>query len=111
MDSESDNRHREASKAPKSLVPTGSVDEVLFTGLAGGKSLTLFQSLGLMIIGIAVAIGVGALIIAGELHLEATFDRDFGQLFVGGALVLWGLTMLVFGSVGVVKIVWKRRRT
>jgi hypothetical protein len=101
----SDNRHD--SKAPKRLVPTGSVDEVLLTGSTGSKSLTLFQSIGLTITGLGVALGVGAMLIASELHLESTFDRDYGQLFVGGVFLLWGIVMFVFGFVGVAKIARK----
>jgi hypothetical protein len=110
MTSQQGERSRDSLKASKRLVPTGSVDEVLFTGSTGGKSLTLFQSVGLMIAGLGVALGVGAMLIAGEIHLEATFDRDYGQLFVGGAFLLWGLAMLVFGLVGVFKIIAKRKQ-
>jgi hypothetical protein len=110
MTSQQDERYRDSPKAPKRLVPTGSVDEVLFTGSTGGKSLTLLQAVGLMITGLGVALGVGAVLIAGELHLESTFDRDYGQLFAGGAFLLWGIAMLVFGFVGVVKIIRKRKQ-
>lgn len=105
-----DQRYRHASKAQKRLVPTGSVDEILFTGSTAGKNLTLFQSIGLMITGLGVALGVGLMLIASELHQESTFDRDFGQLFVGAAFFLWGIAMLVFGTVGIVKIVRKGTR-
>ena len=111
MTSQQDERSGHSLEASKLLVPTGSVDEVLLTGSTGGKSLTLIQSVGLMITGIGVALGVGAIIIAGEINLEATFDRDYGQLIVGGAFLLWGLVMLVFGLVGVLKIISRRRQT
>jgi hypothetical protein len=110
MTVQQDERSRNSLKASKRLVPTGSVDEVLFTGSTGGKSLTLFQSVGLIIAGLGVALGVGAMLIAGEIRLEATFDRDYGQLFVGGAFLLWGLAMLIFGLVSVFKIIARRKQ-
>lgn len=111
MTPQQDDRSRDSLKIPKRLVPTGSVDEVLLTGSTGGKSLTLFQSVGLMITGLGVALGIGLMVIASELHLESTFDRDFGQLFVGVGFIFWGIAMFVFGVVGVVKIIHKRKQT
>ncbi len=111
MTSQQHERSRHSLEVSKQLVPTVSVDKVLLTGSTGGKGLTLFQSVGLMIAGLGIALGVGAMIIAGEIHLEATFDRDYGQLFVGGAFLLWGLAMLLFGLVGIFKIIARKRRT
>jgi hypothetical protein len=45
--------------APR-LVPTGSVDKVLLTGR---KNLTLFQSVGLAVVGLAFALGIGVLVL------------------------------------------------
>ena len=101
---------RRAPKEPKRLVPTGLIDEVLFTGSTGGKSLTVFQSIGLMITGLGVGLGFGALLIVIELHEESTFERNYVFLFIGGAFLLWGVAMLVFGIVGAAKIVRRRRR-
>ena len=102
-------KRRNIPKTPKPLVPTGSVDEVMLTGSTRGQSLTLFQSVGLMITGLGVALGVGAISIASEFHLEKTFNRNFGQLFGGGVFVLWGVAMIAFGILGVLKIVRKRK--
>ncbi len=109
MTSEPHEKHRHYSKPQKRLVPTGSVDEVLLTGSTAGKSLTLFQSVGLIITGLGVGLGIGAMLIASELHLEATFNRNYGQLFCGSVFVLWGIAMVVFGVVGVVKIARNRK--
>jgi len=89
-------------------VSTGSVDEVLLTGKAGRKTLTLFQSVGLIVAGLAVALGVGASLLIIEVGQEKTFDRNYGELFVGGVFALWGVAMMIFGLVGIAKIASKK---
>jgi hypothetical protein len=49
---------------PKPLIPTGSVDRILFLG---GKQLTVFQSVGLVVIGVCVAVAIGGSILVNEL--------------------------------------------
>ena len=110
MTSKPARKDRYASRFPKRFFPTGSVDQVLLTGSTGSRSLTLFESIGLILTGLGIALGVGFALIVGELHFEAIFDRDFGQLFVGGAFLLWGVAILSFGIVGVAKAVRRRKR-
>jgi hypothetical protein len=62
-----------------------------------------------MVTGLGVALGVGAILIASELHQESTFGRGYGQLFVRGVCSLWGIAMVVFGVIGVVKIARKKK--
>jgi hypothetical protein len=44
--------------APR-LVPTGNVDEVLLTGKSHGKEPSLFQSIGLALLGLRFVISLG----------------------------------------------------
>jgi hypothetical protein len=109
MTSAGNERREQYSKASKPLFSKGSVDEVLLTGSTAGKSLTLFQSIALMITGLGVGLGVGTVLITSELHLESTFDRNYGQLFIGCVFVLWGIAMLLYGFAGAAKLVHKRK--
>jgi hypothetical protein len=85
---------------PPKLLPVGSVNRVL---LLGGKNLTMFQSFGLMFIGVCVA-GTGGSFLVGEFrsgageHLDAIyFLLAFSLLFT------WGLIMFFNGVRGVVR--------
>jgi hypothetical protein len=86
--------------------PTGSFDRVL---LRGGKNLTMFQSVGLAIFGLCVALGVGVPVLVNEFSWESTFGRmgyryrDFSSLFFGIATILWGLAMITNGLLGIAR--------
>jgi type IV secretory pathway TrbL component len=103
-----DQAQRSFHKVPK-LVPAGSVNRVL---LIGGKNLTMFQSVGLMFIGVCVAAGVGGLLFVAEFGFEAkSGDHTYAiyLLLAGSALVLWGLVMFINGLRGVVRRIWRRK--
>jgi hypothetical protein len=97
-------RHHTAH-TPK-FQPTGSFTRVLLTG---GKNLTMFQSVGLAIFGVCVALGVGVPALVIEFSWESTFGRmgyryrDVSMLFFGIATILWGLTMITNGLLGVAR--------
>lgn len=82
-------------EAPPKLVPAATVNRVL---LLGGKNLTVFQSLGLMFIGLCVAGIGGSLVHAFGGQLEAIYFLGAGVL-----LILWGLVMFVNGVLGVTR--------
>jgi hypothetical protein len=84
------------AKSSPNLVPTGSVNKVL---LVGGKNLTLFQSVGLLVFAV-LGLGVGTAML-----------RIDGVWFVlwGFAMSLWGLVMLFNGSRGVIRAYSKKR--
>ena len=94
------------------LVPTGNVDEVLLTGKSKGKDLTLFQAIGLTILGLGVVLGIGVSAIAGEFILQSNFKRtglpytkDLREIVIGGLMILLGGVWTVIGLVGVAKAV------
>jgi len=92
------------------LVPAGSVNRVL---MVGGKNLTTFQSLGLTLIGLCVAGGIGAPILVSE-HLfgkEGDHSEVFLLLLGAALIVLWGIAMVVNGLRGVVRNIGRRRTT
>ncbi len=80
--------------SPPRLVPTGSLDKVLLTG---GKNLSVFQSVGLLVFAV-LGLGVGILLV-----------RVDGVWFVmwGCALSLWGLVMLFNGSKALIRAIQK----
>jgi len=61
--------------SPPRLVPTGNVDEVLFTGKSRGKSLTLFQSVGLAIFGVCFVLGIGIPAIVFEFQFQSELHK------------------------------------
>jgi len=95
MSSTSDKRHH----APR-LVPTGNVDDVLLNGKSHGKNLSLFQSLGLTIIGACFFV-TGILVIIAELFFRTALFRSFINLStilfgvgigqIGGGWIVLGL--------------------
>jgi hypothetical protein len=103
--------HHDAQKPPR-LVPTGSFDKVLLTG---GKNLTTFQSVALIITGFGVALGAGVPIIVMEHHWESEFARygysgNSADKIVGSVIILWGIFMIFNGSRGIVRQILKRSR-
>jgi hypothetical protein len=93
------NRQHGVERPPK-LLPAGSVNRIL---LLGGKNLTIFQSVGLLFIGICVAAIGGSFPLAefrsgGGDHL---FAIEF--LLAGALLFLWGSVMIFNGARGIVK--------
>jgi hypothetical protein len=91
---ENERRANRQSLPPK-LVPTGSVDRVL---LVGGKSLTLFQSIGVLVFAVlSLGIGVPMLRIGG-----VWFD------LWGFAMSLWGLVMLFNGCKGIIRAILRK---
>jgi hypothetical protein len=70
------------------------------------EALTIFQSIGLIFIGLCVAGGVGGLIfVAGFGFGVGAGDHSYAfyLLFFACAMVLWGLVMVVNGILGVVR--------
>jgi hypothetical protein len=94
------------------LVPTGSVDKVLLTG---GRNLTLFQSVGLVVIGLGVALGAGVPILLNEIYLESRlarygYHRSLSMMVLGSAFILWGAVMIFNGLLGIARRIWKRNQ-
>ena len=85
------------------FISLGSIDRVVLTG---GPNLTLFQCIGLVVIGLCVALGVGVPLIVGEIHLESTFGRQPAGLVLGASFVLLGLLIVSNG----VRALLKKRR-
>jgi hypothetical protein len=86
---------------PPKLLPAGSVNRVL---LIGGKNLTMFQSIGLIFMGLCFAGTGGSLVHALGGRLDAIYF-----LVPGVLLVLWGLVMFVNGVLGVTRRLRKVR--
>jgi hypothetical protein len=100
-----DRRDSSRYRHPPRLVPTGSVDKVLLTG---GKNLTLFQSVGLVVIGLGVALGAGVPILMYELYFESKFARygysgSLSDRVIACAIILWGAVMLFNGLLGIAR--------
>ena len=91
------------------LAPTGSVDEVLFTGKRNGKNLTLLQSVGLAVWGLCVVLGVGVPSIVGEFSYT-WFAPDWRAVLFGGVLSLAGAVWMVIGIASAIKAVRARNR-
>jgi hypothetical protein len=94
-----DERQHGLDRPPK-LLPAGSVNRVL---LIGAKNLTIFQSVGLMFIGV-VAGGVGGLFLVGEFGFGAAANGHTDAVYLllfAGVMILWGVVMLVNGARGV----------
>jgi len=88
------------SDVPK-ILPAGSVNRVL---LVGGKNLTMFQSVGLIFIGICVAGGVGGLIFVTEFGSGGTgHSYAFYLIFFGCVMILWGTVMVANGILGIAR--------
>jgi hypothetical protein len=98
-----DRRFNRRDDAPK-LVPTGSVNRVL---LIGGKKLTLFQSVGLIVIGLVFAGGVGTWLLMTKLE----WSTSFFIMAIATALSLWGLVMIVNGVVGFTRTIRATKRS
>ena len=94
-------QHQDGLEAPTKLVPAGSVNRVL---LLGGKNLTVFQSLGLMFMGLCIAGIGGSLVHASGGRLDAIYF-----LVAGVLLLLWGLVMFLNGVLGVARRLRKVR--
>ena len=101
--------------APR-LVPTGNVDEVLLTGKSHGKEPSLFQSIGLALLGLWFVIFSGVPLIAYEFILEskfqgahASYPRDLSDVQWHSLMCLLGGVWLVLGLVGVTKVARKKK--
>jgi hypothetical protein len=100
-------RHGDAPR----LVPTGSVDKVLLTG---GKNLTLFQSVGLAVIGVGFALGIGVPLLLNEFYLESKwarygYHRSLPFMVLGGGMILWGAVMVLNGLLGIARRIQRHR--
>ena len=107
-----DTRHQRHSGDVPRLVPTGSVDKVLLTG---GKNLTLFQSVGLVMIGFGVALGIGVPILVNESYLVSRLARFgyHGSLWdrlVATAFLLSGAVMIFNGLLGIARRIRNKSR-
>jgi len=94
-------------------VPTGNVDDVLLTGKRHGKNLTLFQSIGLAVLGLCVVLGIGVSAIAGEFILQSNFERTglpyTKDLGFGILMSLLGGIWIALGIFGVFKVIRKMK--
>jgi hypothetical protein len=107
MKREPDERQHGLDRPPK-LLPAGSVNRVL---LIGAKNLTIFQSVGLMLIGV-VAGGVGGRFLVGEFGFGAAANGHTDAVYLllfAGAMILWGVVMFVNGVRGVARRVLRGR--
>lgn len=78
--------------------PKIPLDHILFRG---GTDLTMFQSIGLLAIGLAFIIFVGLPIF---IYLYTRPDRRTVQgIFICGGMTLWGLVMVVNGAISILK--------
>ena|SRR5215469_25718 len=93
------NKH-EGTGTTKNFVSLGSIDRVVLTG---GSNLTRFQCLGLIVIGLCVAVGIGVPLILGEISLESTFGRQWPALALGASFILLGLLIVSNGVRGLLK--------
>jgi hypothetical protein len=104
MKREPDKQRHDIESAPKpKLISAGSVNRVL---LVGGKNLTIFQSIGLMFIGVCVAGGIGGMIFVAEFGFDSgsgDHSYAFYLLFFACAMIIWELVMIVNGVRGVVR--------
>jgi len=93
---------------PPKLLLAGSVNRVL---LLGGKKLSMFQSFGLMFVGVCV-VGIGTSFFVVEFrsgggdHLNAIYFLIFAAL-----LIVWGLVMCFNGVRGILKRLRSRQPT
>jgi hypothetical protein len=107
MKREPDERQHGLDRPPK-LLPAGSVNRVL---LSGAKNLTIFQSVGLMFIGV-VAGGVGGRVLVGEFGFGAGASDHADAVYLllfAGAMTLWGVVMFVNGARGVARRIRRGR--
>jgi hypothetical protein len=72
------------------------LDHILFRG---GTDLTMFQSIGLVVIGLAFIIFVGLPIFIYQ-YIRPE-QRDFRGMFVCGGVTIWGLVMIVNGVIAI----------
>jgi len=79
------------SDPSKKASPKIPLDHILFRG---GTDLTAFQSIGLVLIGLAFVFLIGLPLLAYGLRLDR---RDIRALLAGGTLALWGLVMIANG--------------
>jgi hypothetical protein len=87
------------------LIPAGSVDRVL---LVGARNLTLFQSVGLIAMGLFFATFFGTFF--WSLAREHDWSVSFFFLVMTGLLSLWGGVMIVNGIVGVARRIRPTKR-
>jgi hypothetical protein len=88
------------------------VDKVLLTG---GKNLTLFQSVGLVMIGFGVALGIGVPILVNESYLVSRLARfgyqgSLSDRLVATAFLLWGVVMIFNGFLGIARRIRNKSR-
>jgi len=108
-----DRRDRHHPGHPPRLAPTGSVDRVF---LIGGKNLTPFQSVGLAVVGLCFALGVGVPLLVNESYLESQlarfgYHRSLAVMVFGSVMILWGGVMIPNGLLGISRRIWKRNRS
>lgn len=63
----------------------------------------MFQSVGLVVFGLCVALGVGVPVLVNEFSLESIFGRNVFTLFFGVATILLGLVMIANGLTGILR--------
>lgn len=105
-----DGRRQGLEGQPSLLPPVSAGNRVL---LLGGKNLTVFQSAGLMFIGVCVAGGVGGLIFVAEFGFGAGSGDHTYALYLlcfASLMILWGLAMFVNGVRGIVRRIRAQRR-
>jgi len=83
--------------------------------LIGGKNLTLFQSVGLAVVGLGFALGIGVPLLLNEFYLESQiarygYHRSLPVMVLGVAMILWGAVMIFNGLLGVARRLQRRNR-
>jgi hypothetical protein len=108
---------RTRHKYPPTRVPTGNVDEVLLTGKRRGKDLTLFQALGLAVVGFCVLFGIGIPAIILEFHSQPEFQKlglsfptNVNTILIGILMCLLGTSWVAIGLIGAVKAARRESR-
>jgi hypothetical protein len=94
--------HPDQPENTPELIPAGSVDRVF---LIGGKNLTMFQSIVLVVTGICLAGGFGGVLFT-EFDSTLKFEDHLGSfylLLLEGAMALWGLVMVFNGIRGIAR--------
>jgi hypothetical protein len=94
--------HPHQSENTPNLVPAGSVDRVF---LIGGKNLTMFQSIVLVVTGTCLAGGFGGWLFT-EFDSPLEFKDHLGNFYIlilAGAMAIWGLIMIFNGIRGIVR--------
>jgi len=80
--------------------------------MVGGKNLTMFQSVGLLFMGMLAAGGIGAPVFLTEFLSASRYDTHIDAIYLllgAGAMFIWGLVMIINGLGGIVRNIRRRK--